>query len=58
MDSEDLQPGFSEPRESAPLEYIPIEPKVTVMIREEIHVKIEDIGAVKHSFEKWSKQWD
>lgn len=60
LDSKNLQQGFSEPRKSAPIKYVPLphEEKIEVFIREVVRVNIGDLPAVKHSFEEWAKQWD
>lgn len=63
MEGEDIQQGLSGERQGAviiddPIEYKGIEEKVPVEIRDEIYVKLDNAGAVRRSFEEWSKQWD
>ena len=63
MEGENLQQGLGGEGQGEviiddPIEYKSIEEKVPVEIRDEIYVKLDNAGAVRRSFEEWSKQWD
>lgn len=58
MESEDLQSGLGEPRESENLKYVPDTQKIDVEIREIVRIKPQDFSALKLSFEEWARQWD